>query len=393
MLTIKLFPAGYGDCIMISAGNKNQFNILIDGGLAKTYQKYIKCEICNMKNLEQKIDLMICTHMDNDHIGGLVQVLENITSDFIENIWYNGFLQIIDRKFYSQENNDFTDRDNKILNTIISQGTLPNGVQEIGINEGMSLGVLIEERKIPLNSVTNGQAICSETIECMNQIAENTFISVLGPSKRNLIEVQDYWKNDMLSRNYTFRVSNKIKLIKAFEFQLENIKAIYANEKYKICENEDLEKYIGDLCEKDGSIVNRSSISFILDYENKKYLFLGDAVIDETLLNNIEKVVGHRFHFSAIKLPHHGSRYNITHDFIRRYTADEYYCLTNSKIYNHPDLEVLATIICKCSHFKKIVFNYPIEKAYFLNKEQWKKKYNYEVIIGDGKNIVERIFE
>lgn len=392
MLSIKLFPAKYGDCIVVSVGKENQYNLLIDGGFALTYKNHLKSEIQRIKERRQKIDLIVCTHMDNDHISGLVQVLKDTDSGYIKNIWYNGFLQIVNSKFYSQEDNTYTDRDNKLLETIISQGTVSDAEQEVGINEGMSLGVLIEEKNIPLNTITGGQAICSELIESRNEILPNLFVTVLGPSKSNIIEVEDYWKKDMVSRNYMFRVSNKIKLTEAFEYQLERIKYIYASERYKISENEDLEKYIGDLTEMDESIVNRSSISFILEHDNKKYLFLGDAVIDEAVLRNIENVVGFKYRFSAIKLPHHGSRYNITHDFIQRYTADEYYCLTNSKKYEHPDLEVLAAIICKDSLFKRLVFNYPIDKAHFLDKKEWKEKYNYEVIIGDGKNIVERIF-
>lgn len=393
MMSIKLFPAEYGDCIMLSIGKENQYNILIDGGLSKTYQKYIKLEIQQIKEKRQKIGLLVCTHMDNDHICGLIQVLKETNPDFIDNVWYNGFFQIVNSRFYSQKENRFTDRDNKILDEIIFQGMVSDSEQEIGINEGMSLGVLIEENKIPLNLVVEGRAICSELVKNRYEIATNIFITVLGPSKNNIIELEDHWKKDMVSRNYMFRVSDKIKLTEAFEYQIERIKSIYTNESFKICENEDLTKYIGDLSERDESIVNRSSISFILEYNKRKYLFLGDTVIDKTILKNIENVVGFEYRFSAIKLPHHGSRYNITHDFISRYSADEYYCLTNSIKYGHPDLEVLATILCKDSKFKKLIFNYPIDKAYFLNKEEWKEKYNYEVIIGDGKTIVERIFE
>ena len=68
MLSIKLFPAEYGDCIMLSIGKHHQYNILIDGGLSKTYQKYIKSEIQHIKEMRQKIGLIVCTHMDNDHI-------------------------------------------------------------------------------------------------------------------------------------------------------------------------------------------------------------------------------------------------------------------------------------------------------------------------------------
>lgn len=393
MVKIKLIPAEYGECIVVSVGEKKQFNLLIDGGVAKTYQEYVKSEIQRIKILGQRINLMVCTHMDNDHISGLVQILKKTNYDLVDNVWYNGFLQVVSRKFYSQKDNNYTDRDNKILETIISQGTIPDGEQEVGINEGMSMGVLVENRKIPLNEIVAGQAISTESVRNKIEIAKNVYISILGPSKENIIEVEEYWKKEMVSRNFMFRVSNKIKLMEAFEYQLERIKTQYLEERLNISEIDDLEKYIGDLKEFDESIVNRSSISFILEYDNKKYLFLGDAVIDETILRNIENVVGFKYRFSAIKLPHHGSRYNITHEFICRYTADEYYCLTNSKKYDHPDLEVLATILCKDSHFKKVVFNYPIIKAYFLDKKEWKEKYNYEVIIGDGKTIMERIFE
>jgi metal-dependent hydrolase (beta-lactamase superfamily II) len=393
MLNIKLLPAEYGDCIVISVGEEKKYNLLIDGGVAITYQKYLKLEIQQIKELGQKFNLIVCTHMDNDHIGGLVQVVKNESADFITNIWYNGFFQVVSDKFYSQKENKFTNRDNEILEKIISQGTVSDATQEVGINEGMSLGVLIEEGHIPLNAIAGGQAICSESIKAKIKISKDISIIVLGPSKESIIEVEDYWKKDMVSRNYMFRVSNSLKLTETFEYQLERIMSLYAEERVKISENEDLEKYIGDLKENDESIVNRSSISFILEHRNKKYLFLGDAVIDETLLRNIENAVGFKYRFSAIKLPHHGSRYNITHDFISRYTADEYYCLTNSKKYGHPDLEVLAAIICCDTQFKRLVFNYPIDKAYFLDKKEWKEKYNYEVIIGDGKTMVERMFK
>jgi len=100
--------------------------------------------------------------------------------------------------------------------------------------------------------------------------------------------------------------------------------------------------------------------------------------------------VGYQHQFTAIKLPHHGSRYNITREFIDRYPAEEYYCLTNSKRYSHPDLEVLAAIACRNQQKKRFIFNYPIKKAEFLDREEWKSKYNYEIVMGDVENGVWR---
>ena len=56
-------------------------------------------------------------------------------------------------------------------------------------------------------------------------------------------------------------------------------------------------------------------------------------------------------------------------------------------------MEGLAAVLCKDIHLKKLVFNYPIDKAYFINKTEWKEKYKYEVIIGDGETVMERVFK
>lgn len=392
MLKIKLLPAEYGDCIWIVLTGEHDINILIDGGTAKTYQKFIRQEIENIKEVGQKLDLIICTHMDYDHIGGLVQILKNAEPKNIGCVWYNGFLQMINSKYYTQMENRLSLRDDKILDDIIDKGTRYEGEQDIGINEGLALGTLLEEKQISVNSVVDGKAISTEYVKEIVKLAENVEITVLGPSKEKIQDLESYWKKEMISRNYTFRVSNKIKLMEAFEYQLEVIKMFYAEERTKVSGREELEKYIGDLNEIDNSITNGSSISFILHYKEEKYLFLGDAIIDDVLLKNIESVVGHEYRFAAIKLPHHGSRYNITREFIERYKADEYYCLTNSERFGHPDLEVLATIICSDSIFKTIIFNYPIDKARFLENQEWKEKYNYEIVIGTGESPVERGF-
>ena len=392
MLKIKLIPAEYGDCIWISIEDKKNINILIDGGTSKTYQKFIKKEIVNIEELGQKLDLIICTHMDYDHIGGLIQTIMNTDSEKIGSVWYNGFLQVINSRYYTKPENQYSDLDNIILDEIITRGTQYGGEQKIGINHGMALGTLLQEKNILVNSITGGNTISTEFINKSAKIAEHTELTILGPSKESLQALENFWKREMVARNYTFQVSNTLKLMEAFEYQLEAIQLFYSEE-IKISRLEELERYMGDLDEVDGSVTNASSISFIIQHNKEKYLFLGDAIIDKTLLQNIEQIVGREYRFKAIKLPHHGSRYNITHEFIQRYQADEYYCLTNSKRFGHPDLEVLASIICHDASYKRIFFNYPIEKAYFLDNKNWKKKYNFDIVIGTDESPIERNFE
>ena len=58
-IKIKMFPAGAGDSILIQFQREN-FNILIDGGYVQTYSRYLKPCFKQMRNRGQKLNLIIC---------------------------------------------------------------------------------------------------------------------------------------------------------------------------------------------------------------------------------------------------------------------------------------------------------------------------------------------
>ena len=167
---------------------------------------------------------------------------------------------------------------------------------------------------------------------------------------------------------------------------------LYLDEERNVSSDKDLIEYCTELNQVDSSITNASSISFVIKYNGKSFLFLGDSVVDEDFLKRLSSIFGYEYKFAGIQLPHHGSRYNISKQFIKRYTAKEYYVLTNSNRFNHPDITTIANVIVHNKDNKKIIFNYPIEKASFFINKSWMKKYKYEVIMGDGTSIVERIY-
>ncbi len=67
---IKVFPAGAEDCILIDF-IKEDYRILIDGGYAKTYRKYLNKYLSKLAIQEKRIKLLIVTHIDSDHMGDL----------------------------------------------------------------------------------------------------------------------------------------------------------------------------------------------------------------------------------------------------------------------------------------------------------------------------------
>ncbi|WP_164880504.1 ComEC/Rec2 family competence protein [Clostridium manihotivorum] len=88
-MEIFLEKAFNGECIRIRYGEKTKTNIIIDSGtgiFAKTFKKLIDKIIQN----NEVIDLLILTHIDDDHINGFRRSISNINGKYIKKIWLNG---------------------------------------------------------------------------------------------------------------------------------------------------------------------------------------------------------------------------------------------------------------------------------------------------------------
>lgn len=96
-LTVAFLDVGQGDSIYIEAPNGNQ--VLIDGGSSAAVLRALSRV---MSFNDRSIDVVIATHPDKDHIGGLSDVLERFDVDYIfqsgvlgESNTYNSFIEYI----------------------------------------------------------------------------------------------------------------------------------------------------------------------------------------------------------------------------------------------------------------------------------------------------------
>ena len=116
MNKIKSLKAQNGDSFLISFVDENSMpkNILIDGGREAAYYDSsnnlhgeLKSEIDAIKARKENIDLLILTHIDNDHICGLLKWFEMDTEAYklIKNVWFNSGKLIADF-FKKPENKD-----------------------------------------------------------------------------------------------------------------------------------------------------------------------------------------------------------------------------------------------------------------------------------------------
>ena len=96
--------------------------------------------------------------------------------------------------------------------------------------------------------------------------------------------------------------------------------------------------------ETDITIPNKASLALVWECKGKKILLSGDAIASQ-LYEAIKKhYEGNHIMFEAIKIPHHGSKNNMSNSLSLLVDSDHYF-LTGGKKNEGPNLETMAKII------------------------------------------------
>ncbi|MDP2571840.1 MBL fold metallo-hydrolase [Vibrio penaeicida] len=361
MIKIKTYPAKEGDALLVSADNEN-LNVLIDMGPADTYSKHIKKDLLKLNSYGKTIDLLVVTHVDNDHISGVLEFIkdnkENSNIIPVREVWHNSYRHMqFDRADYE------LDRDEtNTLKQICSQNICSDdkhGLNDVAIDEGITLASLLYRYSYSWNESLKGKAIRNSPN--FVDISSKAKIRIVSPNEKKLGKLEKKWKHKLESEKYDFTLNDDKIFDDAFELYIKNCEI--TSEINDISNNnENLAfKELINLKGRDGSVTNGSSIAFILEHKDNKLLFLGDAhednIYDE--LKSLEET-GYELNFDLVKLSHHGSNNNISNRLLKLISCQKYLISTNGK-YNHPNLATIAKIVSVNSD-AEIITNYHHEK-------------------------------
>jgi beta-lactamase superfamily II metal-dependent hydrolase len=313
-MKIKFLKASNGDSILISyKDEKVNRNILVDGGVEDTYynsseNRYgeLKLEIELIKKRKEVIDLLILTHIDNDHICGLIEWLRKDEDGYklIKNIWFNSG-KLISEYFKEPENQDLR-TDIKIFKST-----------QTGVSEGVEFENYLLEKKIWDRKIILQGTKLSEY---------GVTIEVLSPDVEQLKKLLREYKAKIKGDAYTFGTK------KDWDIDIKNFIAEEGDDKFKF--------------EQDTSIKNGSSISFILTLNGKNFLFLGDShpkKIVEYLKSTYSQINPLEVEF--IKVSHHGSKRNTNKELLEIIKTNNYIISTDSSVHAHPNKRTLARVI------------------------------------------------
>ncbi|GIT97915.1 ComEC/Rec2 family competence protein [Sulfurovum sp. TSL1] len=379
-ISIKSFEAYNGDAFLVSFDN-NQ-NVLIDMGMPKTYDSEIKPELIKLALSGQKIDLLVISHVDEDHIGGAIEFLkDNQENNIIEvcEIWHNSYRHMQ----FEQNKVDKIDEDSKdILESLVQQNqsnSIDNGEKLISYKQGSSLASLIWKYDYSWNSSFNNNAVVNNSSNnTIKKIGDIKFV-LLSPDKNKLNRLSKRWLKELNKQKYNFEISDEEIFDDAFEFFMKyeqdldtSIKEISSSNKINFDD-------LAEVIEKDSSVTNGSSISFIIEYQGKRLLFLGDAH-EDIIYENLNKLKdqGESLTFDFVKISHHGSNKNISQRFIDIIDSQRFFFSTDGTKHGHPNLEAISKILVKETQYQKeLLFNYEVDAFKTLNNKDYESYYHY----------------
>jgi beta-lactamase superfamily II metal-dependent hydrolase len=321
-IKIKALLAGNGDCVLISYDTEEYgtVNILVDGGNGKSvYRDHLKKIVEKIVENEQLINLVIITHIDQDHIKGIIYLTRDIADsqslirpETVEEYWFNSALS---EKIYRKAPNVFD----------ISAKEM-HELEQFLHNQPDHRWNIKEKIGFPLVKDFFGATI---TILSPNEEIVNLF-------------TEEYADLDIgvTADDYDY-----------------SLKTLYDSEKKRLDEdNEDL----------DNKLENATSIAFLFEYKGKSLLHMGDAipsVINDSLKAVLRERNLVRLKVDAVKLSHHASRKSVSFKFLELVSTTKYIVCANGLKARLPNKSTFAKILLHPNRdfndHVEFYFNYP----------------------------------
>ncbi len=279
-----------------------------------------------------KAHFIILTHIDEDHILGAIPLIEDVPNKFsINKVYLNS---------------------SQLISSVESHGN-------ISVKQAKTVERLLQEKQIPCLTLIQGEKL---------KITKELSLDIISPTKSNLqlLYEKKFREKDDSDRETNISVNSSEQSVA------------------------DLVVKKDDFLKIESDIVNACSIAFILNYKEKKLLYLSDAhpeVISD-YLENLGHTVNNKIKVDLVKLSHHGSSKNISKRLLGLISCSNYWISTNggNAKSKHPSPITLAKIAVLCSkgdsEFITFYFNHTVESIEARNGSLMtpKDKIKYNVL-------------
>ena len=390
-MRIRVFRSGKGDCLLLTSVTGE--NILVDGGVPDAYDEHWADAAGRMRDRGEGIDLLCISHIDRDHIGGVLRML-NKEMEWrvfdhhmaqppnerpaqlkkpkgkrpadVRSIWHNAFLEKVrenhvrsgvgtsgfdmseimfrnaallaggsDEVLPDANGEPVRDRAGKPvrLQDLAEQSQLL--AQSVGDAIEVSRRIGAKQLGIALNPEFGGNFVLRKR---NSMIVAGMDVHVLGPTRDELNELTDTW-NAWLKKNASYLK----KLQKKHDRDEDKLRASSPEDILQAARESAL-AFAGN---QTVTPPNLASIVMLVKDRNRSILLTGDAD-DKSIIDGLSaaKLLDQhgRMAVDVFKVPHHGAHNSYSHALARTVRARHYlFCGDGS--HSNPELDVIRDYV------------------------------------------------
>jgi Metallo-beta-lactamase superfamily len=360
-LDLQFLNARQGDAIWIRWGNGHQ--IIIDMGTASTGVA-LADRIRALPEAQRHFDLLVVTHVDVDHIGGVLQCVtdpkEPVPGLTFDDVWFNGFEHL----------------------SGLTPAAEGKQLEPMGGVQGEVFAKWLREQ--PWNVAFDRAPVVRGTSLTKVELDDGLALSVLGPAQERLTELKPVWKEDVeaaIDKGTLTEVS-------------EGLEGMGPSAPPVLESKVDLELLAEATSIHDSSKANGSSITLLLEWEGRRILLTGDAYASEVVDGLALVDGGKTVPLDLFKLPHHGSRNNLSQALVEAVDCPLWVFSSDGTTFRHPDPQAIARILLntKRAH-PTLAFNVPSKFNGWWDNDDWRGLFDYEVQYGDAADGITLSFD
>ncbi|MEO7233819.1 MAG: MBL fold metallo-hydrolase [Lapillicoccus sp.] len=323
-IRVEMLPARLGDCLLVEClrTDGTVWRMLVDGGPPDTWP-LLEARLRRLGPADRRLDVVVVTHIDSDHIGGMVPFFGgDLARDFLDvgDVWFNGLTH---------------------LGEPGAPRSVPQGESVVAALLGPVGGH--GAPGLPWNRAFGGGPVLTPT-SGMHEVTvdHGPRITVLSPPEARLEALRTSWTT-FLQRALSGR-DRGLRSPPDVLAPLDDLRAVAATR-----------------TPTDASIPNGSSIALLVEHRGAS-LVLGADAFGPVLAAGLKAVATARgleaLPVDAVKLPHHGSKSNVVASLVSAAPARHYLVSSNGDTFHHPDDAALARVVVGAPPGMTLGFNY-----------------------------------
>ena len=342
--SIEVLPASDGDCLWVEWGDSlKPFRMLIDGGRAQ--KSKISAPLAERigRADPKRIDLIVATHIDDDHISGLVPFFSDLPAGLeIGDVWFNSLKHLPASDELGSASAD------RLANALEAQGLPWNA------NAAWA--------KTPRHAVVRHPARSLPVIDIFG-----LHLTLLSPTIEQLDRLRAEWPAALRAEGMD-EDGSAVKEGDVLGYGADQTATI----------PELRRRSLGS----DSSKPNASSIAFIAEYEGRTVLFAADAIapviVDGLRLWRPDGEI----RFDAIKMSHHGSENNLSDELLALVRCHDWLISTDGSLHHHPNRRAIAHLTWKQPGCR-LLFNYRSDMTAEWGQHSLQTKWGFSAVLPD----------